>query len=115
MKCIFLGVSEESKAFRLYNPVTKKIIVSCYVQFDESKTWDWSSTNQPESLTDFEEDIEASEQPRDVHLTEEQTPGPFQAQLPSPFAAQPPSSLPINSTATQLLSSSSQHTDAQPS
>ncbi|CAL8086915.1 unnamed protein product [Prunus armeniaca] len=115
MKCIFLGVSEESKAFRLYNPVTKKIIVSRDVQFDESKTWDWSSTNQPKSLTYFEEDTEASEQPRDVHLTEEKTPCPFQAQQPSPFVAQPPSSLPISSTATQPLSSSSQHTDAQPS
>ncbi|GKV32259.1 hypothetical protein SLEP1_g40876 [Rubroshorea leprosula] len=27
-KCIFLGVSDQSKAYRLYNPLTKKIIIS---------------------------------------------------------------------------------------
>jgi hypothetical protein len=27
-KCIFIGYSEQSKAYRLYNPVTKKFLVS---------------------------------------------------------------------------------------
>ena len=27
-KCIFIGYSEESKAYRLYNPVSKKLIIS---------------------------------------------------------------------------------------
>jgi len=36
-KCIFLGVSEHSKAYRLYNPVTQKVIISRDVVFDESK------------------------------------------------------------------------------
>ncbi|GKU87792.1 hypothetical protein SLEP1_g2133 [Rubroshorea leprosula] len=27
-KCIFLGVSDQSKAYRLYNPLTKKVIIS---------------------------------------------------------------------------------------
>ena len=27
-KCIFLGVSDQSKAYKLYNPTTKKIIIS---------------------------------------------------------------------------------------
>jgi hypothetical protein len=37
VKCIFLGVSEESKAYRLYNPVNKRIIVSRDVIFVESE------------------------------------------------------------------------------
>ena len=38
-KCVFLGVSEESKAWRLYDPVTKKIVISKDVIFDEDKSW----------------------------------------------------------------------------
>jgi hypothetical protein len=34
-KCIFLGYSEESKAYKLYNPLTKKLVVSRDVIFDE--------------------------------------------------------------------------------
>lgn len=40
MKCIFLGVSEESKAYRLFNPITKKIIISRDVLFDEETSWE---------------------------------------------------------------------------
>lgn len=38
-KCIFLGVSDESKAYRLYDPVTKKIIISRDVIFEEDAKW----------------------------------------------------------------------------
>ena len=41
-KCIFIGYSEESKAYRLYNPSTKKFIVSRDVQFIEEEAWDGS-------------------------------------------------------------------------
>ncbi|MCO5556773.1 hypothetical protein L7F22_010325 [Adiantum nelumboides] len=34
-KCIFLGYSEESKSYRLYNPTTKKIVISRDVVFAE--------------------------------------------------------------------------------
>lgn len=40
-KCILLGVSEESKAYRLYNPTSRKIIVSRDVVFEEIESWDW--------------------------------------------------------------------------
>ncbi|RVW22917.1 Retrovirus-related Pol polyprotein from transposon RE2 [Vitis vinifera] len=30
-KCIFLGVSDKSKAYKLYNPNTMKIVISCDV------------------------------------------------------------------------------------
>ncbi|CAJ2658384.1 unnamed protein product [Trifolium pratense] len=41
IRCIHLGVSEESKAYKLYNPKEKKIIVSRDVVFEENKSWNW--------------------------------------------------------------------------
>ena len=34
-KCIFLGVSDQSKAYKFYNPITKKIVINRDVIFDE--------------------------------------------------------------------------------
>lgn len=42
IKCVFLGVSEDSKAYKLYNPIKKKIIVSRNVVFEISKGWNWN-------------------------------------------------------------------------
>ena len=39
--CVLMGVSDESKAYRLYDPVKKKIVVSCDVLFEEDKKWRW--------------------------------------------------------------------------
>jgi hypothetical protein len=48
-KCILLGVSDESKAYRLYDPVTKKIIISRDVIFEEGGKWEWNlSTTESE-------------------------------------------------------------------
>eukprot|EP00253_Pinus_taeda_P035659 PITA_35659 len=41
-KCIFIGYSEESKAYRLYKPSTKKFFVSREVQCIEEEAWDGS-------------------------------------------------------------------------
>ncbi|KAK8913818.1 hypothetical protein KSP39_PZI024059 [Platanthera zijinensis] len=41
-KCIFVGYSEQSKAYKLYNPVKKNTIISRDVVFDEKAKWDWS-------------------------------------------------------------------------
>ena len=60
MKCVFVGVSEESKVYRLYNPITEKIIISRDVLFDEENTWDWRSTEKQQMLIDGEEVGETS-------------------------------------------------------
>ena len=39
--CVLIGVSEESKGYRLYNPKTKKVIKTRDVVFEETKEWDW--------------------------------------------------------------------------
>ena len=42
--CVLLGVSEESKAYRLYDPIAKKIVISRDVVFEEDKSWDWDKS-----------------------------------------------------------------------
>lgn len=34
-KCVLLGVSDDSKAWRIYDPIAKKIVVSKDVIFEE--------------------------------------------------------------------------------
>ena len=40
--CVFLGVSDISKAYKLFNPLTKKVMTSRDVVFYEEDTWEWS-------------------------------------------------------------------------
>jgi hypothetical protein len=70
-KCIFLGVSEESKAYRLYNPVTKKIVISRDVIFVENEKWSWN-----EAKNDTSSAVESSddEVPDDTQLEAINTP-----------------------------------------
>lgn len=44
--CVLLGYSEESKAYRLYNPNTKKMVTSRDVVFEEGKEWDWDKDQE---------------------------------------------------------------------
>lgn len=54
----FLGVSEHSKAYKLYNPITKKIVISRDVVFNEENTWNWGekSTGQQQIPVNFDEE-----------------------------------------------------------
>ena len=54
MNCILLGVSDESKGYRLYDPVAKKIIVSRDVVFDKDCVWNWDVEYEKEQLMDLE-------------------------------------------------------------
>ena len=49
-KCVHLGVSEESKAYKLYDPIEDKIIVSRDVVFEENKGWKWNEKSNPEVI-----------------------------------------------------------------
>ena len=66
-KCVFLNVSETSKAYKLFNPLTKKIVTSRDVIFDEENTWDWNR-----------------QQPTPVILDEERQ-QPLQPQIPAAY------------------------------
>ena len=74
-KCIFIGYSEESKAYRLYNPSTKKLIVSRDVQFIEEEAWDGSiekTVNVKNYLSHDEDDEEMAETLQTVAPTQGQ-------------------------------------------
>lgn len=61
--CVLLGVSEESKAYRLYDPVTKRIVISRDVVFEEDKKWSWDITHGDEAAIELHcEDDEVERQ-----------------------------------------------------
>ena len=52
---VHLGTEPGSKAYRLYDPQTRRVVVSRDVVFDESKGWNWSSDETEEqSMGNFE-------------------------------------------------------------
>ncbi|CAL2238253.1 unnamed protein product [Prunus armeniaca] len=44
-KCVFLGVSETPNAYKLFNLVTKKVVISRDVVFEEETMWNWTDGN----------------------------------------------------------------------
>jgi hypothetical protein len=70
-KCILIGVSEESKAYKLYNPAERKIIVSRDVIFEELKGWDWGKKTSTKELIDVEENDEAQGQQDETEVGNE--------------------------------------------
>jgi len=61
-KCIFVGYSEESRAYRLYNPISKKYVISRDVEFKEEEAWDGSIDNSvSEGATLPHGDVEGTE------------------------------------------------------
>jgi len=54
LSCVLLGVSEESKAYRLYDPTSQRIIISRDVVFEEDKSWNWDKTYEESIMCDLE-------------------------------------------------------------
>jgi hypothetical protein len=44
---VFIGYDSGSKAYRLYNPKSKKLVVARDVVFEEDRPWDWSLSRSP--------------------------------------------------------------------
>uniref|UniRef100_A0A2N9FY74 Integrase catalytic domain-containing protein n=1 Tax=Fagus sylvatica TaxID=28930 RepID=A0A2N9FY74_FAGSY len=93
-QCVLLGMSEESKAYRLYDPASKKIVVSRDVFFEESECWDWGRSNEEarldilewedsneegsehdQSEEESEEEVAAEEEGGEVSLSSSESPG----------------------------------------
>jgi hypothetical protein len=66
VKCMHLGLSEESKAYKLYDPEKKRIVISRDVVFDEGKSWNWSNSDQQNNEGTMY-DIDESEVPDVAH------------------------------------------------
>ncbi|MCI05982.1 retrovirus-related pol polyprotein from transposon tnt 1-94, partial [Trifolium medium] len=53
--CVLLGVSEESKAYKLYDPIDNRIIISRDAIFEESKGWDWNKDGKVDAQVNDDE------------------------------------------------------------
>ncbi|KAL4282535.1 hypothetical protein GQ457_16G016120 [Hibiscus cannabinus] len=50
---------KHSKAYKLYNPIAKKIVISCDVVFDEDQFWKWETNSAEQPIeADFDGDNE---------------------------------------------------------
>lgn len=56
-KCIFIGYCEETKGYRLYNPVTESLIVSRDVIFVEKNAWKWNGEQERPRIVETEQDV----------------------------------------------------------
>ena len=59
-----MGVSETSKAFKLFNPLTNQIVTSRDVVFDEENIWDWNG-QQPTPII-LDDEVEKEEKPTEI-------------------------------------------------
>ena len=66
MKCIFTGYSSESKAYRLYDPLNIKMILSRDVEFLENQSWYGPSDESPSTSNKVpimgEEDVDEKQE-----------------------------------------------------
>ncbi|KAL5814582.1 hypothetical protein ACOSQ4_025223 [Xanthoceras sorbifolium] len=61
-KCILVGYSENSKAYHLFNPISKKIIKSRDVHIKKEESWKWNVDDQKQkSITINVEDDEGAQ------------------------------------------------------
>ncbi|KAL8155990.1 hypothetical protein AgCh_001157 [Apium graveolens] len=60
--CVFFGASEETKAHRLYDPTSKKIIISRDVVFEEDGQWIWEKSSKEDNMFDLDWEDEKSEE-----------------------------------------------------
>lgn len=72
LSCVFLGIVEETKGYRLFDPNNKKIVVSRDVIFEEEKCWDWDVSYEKQIFLDltWDEDDKITEEGREVIGTE---------------------------------------------
>jgi hypothetical protein len=54
-KYVFIGFNEKFKAYKLYDLIKKKLVISRDVELNEEARWDWS--NQQEKLSTEEVDV----------------------------------------------------------
>ncbi|KAK8452765.1 hypothetical protein SEVIR_5G164650v4 [Setaria viridis] len=96
---VFLGYEPGKKAYRLYDPQARRIVVSCDVIFNEAASWDWESGGERGEVggggSHFTVEYEEHHTGREGEVAEEQggaspIPGTGEATLPpSPAGGSP--------------------------
>lgn len=54
VKCIFIGYSNKFKAYKLYNPMKGRVIVSRDVIFNEGAKWNWKTEEESQKKISIE-------------------------------------------------------------
>lgn len=92
VKCVMIGYSSESKAYKMFDPIEKKAHISRDVIFEEEKKWNWDENYMADQSIELEwedeyechenenegEEIEP-EEPEEVPDQTENPPSPTQA------------------------------------
>ena len=52
---VFVGHSSSNKGYKIYQPLTEKIIVSRDVKFDEAARWNWNKTEPEQAYAEEKE------------------------------------------------------------
>nr|GEZ91728.1 retrovirus-related Pol polyprotein from transposon TNT 1-94 [Tanacetum cinerariifolium] len=69
------GYDKQSKVYNLYNPVTKKVVVSRDVEFEEEGSWDWSiEEHERYDFLNMTNEDERGESGKEVQQPESPTP-----------------------------------------
>ena len=71
-QCVLLGLSQESKAYRMYDPISKRLIISRGVVFEEDKQCDWSKANAGDSCAILQWGDEDKMQEHEVEFKHEE-------------------------------------------
>lgn len=54
VKCVLLGFSNESKGYKMYDPIEKKPHINRDVVFEEDKLWKWDNNTHEDGSTELE-------------------------------------------------------------
>ena len=57
VKCIFIGYSDRTKGYKLFNPATGEVIVSRDVEFSEDEAWDWTIAEKEQMGIEWNEEF----------------------------------------------------------
>ena len=72
-KCIFVGYFENKKAYKLYDPVARKFIIICYIQFVVNESWDGIVEKNVKIASTVEHDDMAKEVVQTQHVSKNVT------------------------------------------
>ncbi|GJU87479.1 retrovirus-related pol polyprotein from transposon TNT 1-94 [Tanacetum coccineum] len=74
-KHVFVGYDKQSKAYKLYNLITRKVVVSRDMEFEEEGSWDWSiEENKRYDFLPMTDEEETGESGDEVQQPESPTP-----------------------------------------